>query len=266
MRKDMAQLLVEHPRHNAGELYREHRRIANRDPEEAPTKQGMRRPYFERKEFGEYFAPIKGFLRKNVGRPWDKVFSDLSGSLSGGGAVVDHVKLHVLRDFVIIQPVWEGGVPCYPPHLNSFWRTKPTPITRSRNEGFYVDRLGILRQVSARSKRRKPKPVDLRIDEHSAYYKIDGVWYRVWFASLPEAGPGFAPLYDVVLKSWVRCKNYPPSKYQPMGFYRWELDNGYWVNELIETHGGAWVAHRREQIGSRVIRRERLNERVNETG
>jgi hypothetical protein len=191
----------------------------------------------------------------------------LSSSLSGGGAVVDHVKLHVLRDFVILKPVWDGNVPCYPPHLSFFWRNKPSPITRSRNEGFYVDRLGFLRQVPAKSRKRpKPKPIGIVIDEQSAYYKIDAVWYRVWYKALPGADAGFAPLYDLVLKDWVRCKHYPPTKYQLHEFYRWELDKGYGINELVETHGGARVAHRREQVGSRVIRRERLNERLSEIG
>jgi len=265
MRKDMAQLLVEHPRHNAGELYREHRRRANREPEEAPTKQGLRRPYFERKNFGEYFAPVKGYLRKNVGRPWDKVFSELSASLTGGGAVVDHVKLHVLRDFVILEPAWHDGVPCYPPHSFAGWRAKPMPITRRNNDGFYVDQHGFLRQVKAQSRKlRKPKPIGLLIDEDTAYYRIDGVWYRVWFKSLPPAGPDLAPLYDLVLKRWVRCKHYPPTKYQLHDFYRWEVDRGNWLHDLTDTHGRPRVAHRREQIGSRVIRRERLNERLAE--
>lgn len=264
MRNDMAQLLVEHPRHNAGELYREHRRRANREPEEALLKQGMRRPYFERKEFGEYFPPVKGYLRKNVGRPWDKVFSELSASLTGGGTVVDHVKTHVLRDFVILKPDWDNGVACYPPHSYSWWRNKPTPIMRRFNGGFYVDQQGILRQAAPEPSRkaRKPNPIGIVIDERSAYYKIDAVWYRVWFKSVPEAGPDTVPMYDIVLKRWVRCRHYPPSKHQPQDFYRWEVDGGNWLRELIETHGSARVAHRREQIGSRVIRRERLNERL----
>jgi hypothetical protein len=264
MRNDMAQLLVEHPRHKAGELYREHRRRANREPEEAPLKQGMRRPYFERKQFGEFFAPVKGYLRKSVGRPWDKVFSELSASLHGGGAVVDHVKIHVLRDFVILQPAWHDGVACYPPHSFSGFRSKPTPIVRRFNDGLYVDRQGILRQapVEPSRKPRKSKPIGIVIDTHSAYYKIDAVWYRVWFKPLPAAGPDMVPMYDLVLKSWVRCKHYPPTKYQTTDLYRWEVDKGHGLWELSEAHGSDRIAYRREQIGSRVIRRERLNERL----
>jgi len=229
MRKDMAQLLVETPRFNAGELYREHRRRANRNPEEAPAKQGMRRPYVERKHFGEYFAPLVGFLRKNVGRPWDAVFSELSTSLSGGGTVVDHVKTHVLRDFVILNPQWHNGVACYPPGRGLNFRDDPLPISTRNNDGFYVDQRGILRRAkAARRKSRKPSPIGITIDEHSAYYKIDAVWYRVWLKSLASPGPDQPPLYDLVLKRWVRCNHYPPTRYQPQDEYRWEVDGAGW--------------------------------------
>ena len=177
MRKDMAQLLVEHPRHNAGELYRQHRRTLNRDLD-APTKQGMRRPYFDRKEFGEYFAPIMGYLRKNCGRPWNKVFSELTESLSGGGAVVDHVKLHVLRDFVTLEPVWQDGKPYYPFHSFYSGRKTLVPITSKYNNGFYVDQRGILKRARAVARRYKPKP-QLPINENTVYHKIDGAWFRV---------------------------------------------------------------------------------------
>lgn len=267
MRSDLAQLLVEHPRHNAGEYYRVHRRKANRDPEEASTKEGMRRLYVERKQFGEYFAPVKGFLRKNVGRPWDRVFSELSASLSGGGAVIDHVKLHVLRDFVILQPRWCDGVACYPPHSFAGFRARPMPITQQFNGGFYVDRQGVLRQARPEPrKRHKRKASGIAIDEQSSYYKINEVWYRVWFRGLPPAGPGEPPIYDLVLQRWIRCKHYPPTHVTPVDVYRWEIDDGhrYRLRELHETHGSLRVAYRREQVGSRLIRRERLNERLAE--
>jgi hypothetical protein len=255
MRKDMAQLLVEHPRHNAGELYREHRRKANRDPEEAPTKQGMRRPYKERKEFGEYFPPIMGCLRKNVGRPWDKVFSELSASLHGGGAVIDHVKLHVTRDFVTLNPVWQDGVACYPPGFGISFRDDPTPITRRRNDGFYVDQQGILRQAPLEKSRKRPKTTSTGTpaDGASCYYKMDSVWYRVWFKALPTPGADQNPVFDLVLKDWLRCRHYPGNRYSGAE-YRWEAaGDRYGTRRQV-------FAHRREQVSSRVIRRERLDQ------
>src|SRR5215467_5466782 len=137
MRKDMAQMLVERPRLHRGELYRVHRRRLNRDPDSGGTTQGMRRPYIERKHFNEYFAPIVGFLRKNCGRPWDKVFSELGKSLTGGGTVIQHVKVHVLRDFVTLKPVWYGGVPCYPADRYPDRNGQPQPIEARFSRGFY---------------------------------------------------------------------------------------------------------------------------------
>lgn len=264
MRKDMAQLLVERPRYTRGELYREHRRRANRDLEEAPSKQGMRAPYFDQKEFGEYFPPVLGYLRKSVGRRWDDVFSELNSSLSGGGTVIDHVKMHVLRDFVVLCPEFHDGVACYPPHYYRGRNSEPTPITRSRNNGFYVDQQGILRQApqEKRWKWKKPAaPNRIKIDDRTAYHKLDGVWYRVWTKPLPAPGMDVPPEYDVLLKKWVKCHG-AQTLYREEMVWAWVMVLGGGIWELEELHGGQRFAYRKEQISNRTIRRERLNERL----
>lgn len=255
MRNDLAQLLVETPRSNRGELYREHRRKADRNPEDAPTKQGMRRPYFERKQFGEYFAPLKGLLRKNVGRPWSAVFSEITASLRGGGAVIEHTKLHLLRDFVITSPHWVNGKPHWPVHR--FGCNGPTPL----NDDFYVDRFGFLRLAPRVVRRKHNEPASfVRIDDHAAYHKIDGAWFRVWTRLLPLPGPGNAPVYDLVLKRWVRCHGHSSRYYKPEEvFCRWQLDGAHDTWQLDRLHGSNRYAYRKEQISKRTIRREGLD-------
>jgi hypothetical protein len=264
MRKDMAQLLVERPRLYRVETYKGHRRRLNRDPESVSTKQGMRRPYYERKHFNEYFAPVMGFLRKSVGRPWNKVFSELCESLSGGGTVIDHVKVHVLRDFVTLQPVWHNGVPCYPAHSYSGSRSEARPIERRMNGGFYVDQCGLLKQARVHQyKVAKPKILRLQIDDSTAYHKIDGHWFRVWTKALGEASAESAPLYDVLLQLWVRPRG-DSRFYQPGLVWDWYVDGHSGFRELLAVHGSLRVAYRKEQISNRTIRRERLNQLIRE--
>jgi len=262
MRKDLAQLIVETPRHNSGEVFKTHRRRANRDFDLAPTKQGMRRPYLERKEFGDYLSPLKGFLRKNVGRPWDKVFSELNSALQGGGTVVEHVKVH-LRGYVELHPVFIDGKPHYPPPY--YGRSDgPSPIT----DDFYVDPYGILRKAKARPrKRQKPVIEHVKIDDSTAFHKIDGLWYRVWTKPLPMADRPYPPIYDLVLKKWVRCVGHKPFSWRrekvaetvEVVSYRWEVagTSGTW--ELDRLHGSNRVAYRKESVSSRTIRREGLD-------
>jgi hypothetical protein len=48
--------------------------------EELPTKRSMRRDYNEswgRKSLNDYLSPLRRYLAKQVGRPWDKVYSEI---------------------------------------------------------------------------------------------------------------------------------------------------------------------------------------------
>lgn len=262
MRKDMAQLLVDRPRRHRGETYRHHRRARNHGSD-LPLKQGMRQPYVDRKTFNEYFPPLRGFLRKNCGRLWDKVFSELNAALSGGGTVIEHVKLHLLRDFVILEPLWHEGVPCYPYHRHGHMGEEPIPIDGKFLGGYYVDRSGLLQQAprTPRSRYRKPKLERIAIDDHCAYQKIRGAWFRVWSKPLPAPAADTASVYDVVLKKWVKCRGIT-RPYCSDVIWNWYVDGSHGLDELYAAHGSLRVAHRKEQISKRTIRREKLSERL----
>jgi len=224
----------------------------------------MRRPYIERKHFNEYFAPIVGFLRKNCGRPWDKVFSELGKSLTGGGTVIQHVKVHVLRDFVTLKPVWYGGVPCYPADRYPDRNGQPQPIEARFNRGFYVDRQGLL-QRAPHKRRRKGFAVEnavprIRIDENTAYYKLEGGWFRVWTMDLDAATEPGVPVYDVALKKWVRQWEVQSRWIPAESSLVWRVDGTEGLRVLQEFHGAYRIAYRKEQLSNRTIRREKLNE------
>lgn len=275
MRRDMAQLLVETPRYDSREYYRLHRRKANRDPEQAVLKQGMRRPYENRKSFGEYFTPLLGFLRANVGRPWDKVFSELNASLHGGGTVIQHTKMHLFNDFVITKPYFIGNKAHFP--FSKYSYRGPVPIDRY----FYVDLHGILRKAKETPQQRYvPKePIGRRIDAESFYVQLEDVWYRVWTRELPKAGPGVKAVFDVVLKKWVRCHEHKTTndwlKRPATVSYRWQVEGDHDTAQLVDLYGttSSWrtsgrrtwwpsdpvgYAYRKTQVDSKTIRREGL--------
>ena len=256
MRDDLAQLLVETPRHNTGEFYRMYRRRAKQNLDLAPTKQGMRRPYYERKQFGEYFKPLKGLLHKNVGRPWDKVFSEINSALHGGGTVIEHTKMHLLRDFITLKPYWIGNKP----HHLPMWGHGYVPL----NNVYYVDRQGVLRHAKA-VHRKLPIPVvkHVKIDDSTAFHKIDGIWYRIWTKLLPVPDQAHPPVFDIVLKKWVHCEgrklSFLKGPASEVVRYRWSVVGSYDTRELDSLHGANRVAYRRESVSSRTIRREGLN-------
>jgi hypothetical protein len=102
MRKDMAKVIVERPRikpWSAGKRGRV-------KLEDLPQKIGLRR--MARlgggwKCLNENLAPLRRYLFKQVGRPWNKVYAEISANLRFDNAVQRHVHHH-LKDFIVIKP------------------------------------------------------------------------------------------------------------------------------------------------------------------
>src|SRR3954453_4098593 len=102
MRDDMARVIVERPRipdHKA-------RKGRAGSLEELPSYQGMRRPHLLHwggKTLNENLQPLRRYLERQVGRPWDKVYAEIAANLRVDNTVQQHVRDH-LRDFVVVNP------------------------------------------------------------------------------------------------------------------------------------------------------------------
>jgi hypothetical protein len=69
MRSDMHKVIVERPRMRRGDTaYRADARVW-RNSEEVPHKIGIKKGYTDRKWLNENLAPLKRFLRSQIGRP-----------------------------------------------------------------------------------------------------------------------------------------------------------------------------------------------------
>lgn len=204
MRSDMFEIIIERPRYYGGKAKsnraKEHVR---RDPEHAPMRESMSISRGT-KSLNENLAPLRRFLQRRVGRPWNEVFAEISAHIALRSAVQKHVLDH-LWQFVKTDVVLIDGQPHYP---------LATGSTRSRylpfgfyHRGFYVcPKTGILRATPQVARKRKEPPLrdDLRrLDERTDARRIGGVWYRVTFAKLPQAYADRKTCYDVVLRAWV---------------------------------------------------------------
>lgn len=110
MRSDMYKVVTERPRVGGG--WSPKGRKANIALEDLPKKEGMRKPWQgNRKEFSDLINPLRRSLRKNVGRPWDKVYSEIV-SILPKGLVARHILGHVEGD-VETHAILIGKVPCY---------------------------------------------------------------------------------------------------------------------------------------------------------
>lgn len=93
MKRDMARTLVEAGR-RGGSKQKLHRPRRAAGPDAFPWHEGMRRPYKDQKEQGDKLGALERYLRKQVGRPWDKVWSDIQGALPKGVNGF-HVRSHI---------------------------------------------------------------------------------------------------------------------------------------------------------------------------
>ncbi len=103
MREDMFKVIVERPRWGS-----RHAPAAKLRHDKVPGRKRAtgRRQALEQNGYtkclNENLAPLKRYLNKQVGRPWDKVYSEISEHLDTGSTVKQHVRDH-LTDFILIN-------------------------------------------------------------------------------------------------------------------------------------------------------------------
>lgn len=111
MREDMFKVIVERPR--LGRSMRKMNRMKMKEAgENWSSKVGVRRHRAlngtRTKSLNENLAPLKRFLGKQVGRPWNKVYTDICAHLSPNNIVQQHVLQH-LGDFVLKPAIGREG-------------------------------------------------------------------------------------------------------------------------------------------------------------
>lgn len=214
MRADMSKVLVEEPRWGRacaraaeGSRRLERNRI-DLDGEGGPARLGMKRDGC--KHFGEHLSPLYRYLRRQVDRPWDKVWSELCATLDRRSVVQAHLFQHI-HDKVATETLWRDGAV-----WARTWRGLQ-PLSECRAELYVHPRTGILlvnraRTVAARTQalardaqaaaRGRERRLGTPLPPHVQWHRLDGLWFEVRLAPL-----GDMPVYDVVLKRTVTSAN-----------------------------------------------------------
>ncbi len=217
MRKDMSKVIVERPRRGrAAAGLRPGRTSALEDDDGEPIRAARpaRTPKgkpIKTKALNENLAPLRRFLGKQAGRPWDKVYSEISEHLKVTSTVQQHVRDH-LDDFVAAQTRMQAGqVMCA-----GRWGGERT-LEDDFRRFFVHPRTGLLKEnphyrgwsARERAKRQaeeKARAARLReIDAKTQLHKLkDGVW---WEVRLGKIGDGREA--DVVLAAGL--SDLPPA-------------------------------------------------------
>jgi hypothetical protein len=212
MRDDMDKVIVERPRRGGG-VQGDGRGFRN--SRERGSHLGMKRGYGHPKGLNENLAPLKRWLHKQVHRPWDKVYAELCSGIDRRSTVQAHIFEHI-DDFVERRAELRDGEVCVPPHR---WGThRSVPLCKAPNVELFVHPVtGILlpnrRLAEARAARRAarktwaeqrgdvPYAVYHVIDETTQWHRVDGCWFEVTLAKLPDRVGATKPeekRYDVL--------------------------------------------------------------------
>lgn len=209
MRPDMFKVIVERPRlgvHKAPRVKLRHDSLPDR------ARVGMGRAAREQvgwtKSLNENLAPLRRYLWKQRGRPWNKVYSEICATLDASHTVKQHVRDH-LKDLIVIRVVvgrsgkWLGCTP---------WDT-PAPLEDCR-QALYVDpRDGIIKETLryrrrlglsvVRHRREVPCSKDrIRLSATTELRRILGIWYRLRFECHSDAPPR-KRVYDLLRRQMV---------------------------------------------------------------
>jgi hypothetical protein len=195
----MAKIIVERPR-KIDSAKRQGRSLPD---EVLPKTIGLRRHVQESggfKMLNENLAPLRRYLDRQVGRPWNMVYSEIAANLKVTSTVQQHVRDH-LKDFVQLYPSAEVR--------QYTWRE------RRWFQPFYVDRRdGLLKRTEtlawakALDRRSAPATVDDRVavDDRRELRRLGGIWFEIRLAALPD------PEYRAVARPEPLAALGPPTR------------------------------------------------------
>lgn len=106
MRHDMAKIVAEPPRRGHAAPSTKWGRRLGKGEHDADDHGPTRAPIARRRQYGwhgkessDALAPLRRYLRKQVGRRWNTVWSEITGSHDGrslsGGRILDHIRAEV---------------------------------------------------------------------------------------------------------------------------------------------------------------------------
>jgi len=212
MRSDLHEVLIERPR--SGQRRKTDRghkpRVGEWTGGDDSYADSYRPRRLRTKYFDDLLSPLRRWLRKQVDRPWDKVWSELASGIDSRTVVGRHLLDHV-RQLVTLDgeydPVLRKVVG--KPHEYRYGNGEPQVV-----HGLYVDpRTKLLRWREPPSRRAARRgelepirhldgsPADLlQLSPTRLVLKLHGIWYEVSLARLPADAGRKAP-HD--LKHWA---------------------------------------------------------------
>lgn len=179
--------------------------------EDSPKYEGIKRPHTRRKWFGEHLGPLKRWLRSNVGRPWNDVYSEGSPIFKPDNVVRAHIRFHLLQMVERNTFMRDGEVWCrrygwggFENRVSMFGGSTCHPV-------FYVHPETAL-LLEAKSTWRQERKAQRQAEKLNADHRwltvdtmlkrIDGIWYLCRFETMAANVPYG---YDQLARRIIHC-------------------------------------------------------------
>ncbi|MBX3430395.1 MAG: hypothetical protein KF779_12520 [Hyphomonadaceae bacterium] len=193
----MSKVIVERPRTGrawAGLRPGRTRALVDDDGEPIKAK-GAREPKGREqktKALNETLNPLKRYLASNVGRPWNKVYSEINEHLKPTSTVQQHVRDH-LDDFVATKTRMKGGAVVVTPRFGGeraleddwcLYYVHPRTGLLRKNEKY---KRWNARRREARQRADAERAARMRVvDAKTQLHLLKGAWWEVKLAKIPE--------------------------------------------------------------------------------
>ena len=222
MRSDMAKVVTEAPRRGHGASSLKTAYTLRKDEYDADDHGSTRAPCsMHDKSFSDVLGPLRGYLRKQIGRPWNNVYSEMCRHLDKRSLTGRHIWTHVYQE-VEVHAQMHNGVPYVKPRYGSFG-----PVA-----GLYVHPLtGLLCETPKPRRRRYPKknPDVISLNPTEQLERLRGIWYHV---TLQEE-----PVYR-----WVTRRIHPFDPLSPLDVFH------------VRTGAVTKVVVRKRQLNSKELK------------
>jgi hypothetical protein len=212
MRADMGKVLVERPRPGSREGSRPQKGYRKRlrkefESGDPPARERMTHRSGGTRFFNEHLAPLRRFLNSNVGRPWDKVYSEICKHVDRGNVVQKHILTH-LSDYVVTNVILIDGQPCRGEAYARLYG-EPLRITHWRDQWYVCPKSGLLkrsRYIPYGRKRLDP-PRHLKLNNKQLCILGNGRWELVTVALVVQPLAEVAPDYAVILQEQLEDRS-----------------------------------------------------------
>lgn len=173
MREDMERILVGRPRVGGRGSKGPGRGKDSRNMEDLPTKEGMKQRWKkgELKSLNENLSPFYRYLDKQVGRPWDEVYSEIRERINTHSAVQLHILQHLETHVDLHVVLDKDGTP---------YRQTGASWYDHEVFGLYVcPKSGLLKENKAKPWRQKTLVPNYLTIDGKHYFESEHGWFEI---------------------------------------------------------------------------------------